>query len=104
MLEEFLEHLYGLHRVLQFTVEMEKDGHLPFLDIDIYRSPDGSLGHKFYRKPTYTKLYLNPDSHHHPSYKQAVLANLVHRARAVCDNERLHGELDFLETTFKENG
>jgi hypothetical protein len=26
----------------------EEDGHLPFLDIDIYRKPDGSLGHKVY--------------------------------------------------------
>jgi hypothetical protein len=29
-------------------MEMEKDGHLPFLDIIIYRRPDDSLGHKAY--------------------------------------------------------
>jgi hypothetical protein len=28
----------------------------------------------------------------------------VHRARALCDKERLHGELEFIKTTFKENG
>jgi hypothetical protein len=82
-LEGFVEHLNGLHKNIQFTVETEKDGHLPFLDIDIYRRPDGSLGHKVYRKPTHTNLYLNPGSHHHPSNKQAVLATLVHRARAL---------------------
>jgi hypothetical protein len=37
-----------------FTMEKEEDGHLPFLDINIYRKPDGSLGHKVYRKPTHT--------------------------------------------------
>jgi hypothetical protein len=73
----FLDHLNGLHRNIQFTMETEKDGHIPFLDIDIYRRPDGSLGHKVYRKPTHTNLYLYPESHHYPSNKQAVLATLV---------------------------
>jgi hypothetical protein len=31
---------------IQFTMEIEENGHLPFLDIDIYRKRDGSLGHK----------------------------------------------------------
>jgi hypothetical protein len=29
-------------------MEMEKDHFPSFLDIDIYRRPDGSLGHKVY--------------------------------------------------------
>jgi len=41
----FLDHLNGLRGNIQFTVDMEKDGHLPFRDIDIYRIPDGFLGH-----------------------------------------------------------
>jgi hypothetical protein len=28
----------------------------------------------------------------------------VHRARALCDKESLHDKLEFLKTTFKENG
>jgi hypothetical protein len=50
----------------------ETGGHLPFLGINIYRRCDGSLGHKIYRKPTHTDLYLNPGSHH-PTIIQAVL-------------------------------
>ena len=53
----------------QFTMEM--DGHLPFLDIDIYRRPDGFLGHEIHRKPTHTHLCLNPRSHYHPFNIQA---------------------------------
>jgi hypothetical protein len=64
-LKDFLDHLNGIHQNIQFTMEMERDGHLPFLDIDIYRRPDGSLGHRVYHKPTHTNLYLNSSSHHH---------------------------------------
>jgi hypothetical protein len=47
-LEGFLDHLHGLHRNILFPMEVEKDGYLVFLDIDIYRILDGSLGHKVY--------------------------------------------------------
>jgi len=40
--------------MIQISMEKEEGCHLAFLDIDIYRKPDGSLGHKVYRKPTHT--------------------------------------------------
>jgi hypothetical protein len=85
-------------------MELEKDGHLPFLDIDIYRKTDGSLGHKVYCKPTHTNLYLQQNSHHHPANKHSVPTTLVHRARAFCDQESLPQELDLLTKAFKNNG
>ncbi|XP_033609345.1 uncharacterized protein LOC117282715 [Cryptotermes secundus] len=88
-LKGFLNHLNSINPCIQFTMETESEGHLPFLDIDIYKRPDGSLGHTVYRKPTHTNLYLNAKSHHHPSSKQAALSTLVHRARALCDQESL---------------
>ena len=39
-LTEFLNHLNGLHNKIQFTMETEEEGHLPFLVIDIYRKAD----------------------------------------------------------------
>jgi hypothetical protein len=84
---------------------MEKeDGHLPFLDIDIYTKPDGSLGHKVYQKTTHTNLYLHQNSHHHPANKQSVLASLIHRAKSLCDQDSLTQELEFLTAIFKDNG
>jgi hypothetical protein len=85
-------------------METESEGHLPFLDLDIYRRPDGSLGHKVYRKPTNTNLYLNAKSHHHPSNKHAVLPTLIYRARILCDEDSLQAELVFLKNVFRENG
>jgi hypothetical protein len=88
-LTNFVEHLNGLHKNIQFTMEIEENGHLPFLDIDIYRKRDGSLGHKVYRKPTHTNLYLHQLSHHHPASKHSVLSSLIHRAHALCDQDSL---------------
>ena len=56
---------------------MEKDGQLPFLDIDIYRRQDDSLSHKVYRKPTHSNLYLNTESHYHLSKMQVGSFNLL---------------------------
>jgi hypothetical protein len=84
--------------------QIEKEGHLPFLDIDIYRKTDGSLGHKVYRKPTHTNLYLQQNSHHHPANKQFVLTSLIYTAKALCDQESLTRELEFLTTVFKNSG
>ena len=75
-----------------------------FLYIDIYRKMDGSLGHRVYRKPTHTKLYLHQKSHHHPAHKHSVLSSLAHGATALCDQESLTQELTFLTQVFKQNG
>jgi hypothetical protein len=69
-LSEFRDHLNSVHEKIHFTMETERDGHLPFLDTNIYRKPDGSLGHKVYRKPTHTNLYLN-SQFSPPSYQKA---------------------------------
>jgi hypothetical protein len=89
-LQRFLDHLNSIHRNIQFTVHTE--GWPLFFSWYNYRRPDGSLGHN---------LYLNPGPRHHPSNKQAVLATLVHRARALSDKESLHDELEFIPLSGK---
>jgi hypothetical protein len=85
-------------------VETESEGHLPFLDLDIYRRPDGSLGQKVYRRPTHANLYLKAKSNHHPSNKQAVLSTLLPRTRALCDEDSLKAEFVFPRDVFRQNG
>jgi hypothetical protein len=75
-LKHFLHHLNSIHQSIYLTMETESDDHLPFLDLD------SSLGHKVYRKPTHTNLYLNAKSHHPPSNKQAVLSTLIHKSQS----------------------
>jgi hypothetical protein len=99
-----MNHLNSIHHCIQFTVETKREGNLRFLDIDIYRRPNGSLGHRVYCKPTHTNLYLNARSHHHPSNKQAALSTLVHRARALCNENSLHAKSVFLRDVYRQKG
>ncbi|KAJ8921316.1 hypothetical protein NQ315_013790 [Exocentrus adspersus] len=46
--------LNGAHTDAKFTMELEKDSTLPFLDVLVSRRPDGLLEHRVYRKPTHT--------------------------------------------------
>jgi hypothetical protein len=103
-LSNFLQHLNSINKNIQFTMETENDGKLPFLDILIYKTIDGRLGHRVYRKPTHTGLYLNSRSHHHPTQKQAVISSLVHRAIRISDNDHLIQELTQVTKTLIQNG
>ncbi|XP_023702101.1 uncharacterized protein LOC111861620 [Cryptotermes secundus] len=102
-LKEFLNHLNSVHQCIHFTMETKIEVHLPFLDIDIYRRPNSSLGYRVYCKFSHTNFYLNAASHHHPSNKQVVLSTLVHRARALCDQDSIHAEFVLLGDVFRRN-
>jgi hypothetical protein len=58
------------------TTETKKDSHLPFLDIDIYRRPNDSLGETEFRKAN-DSSYLNVVLHHHLTNKHSVLSTLA---------------------------
>jgi hypothetical protein len=76
-LNKFLEHLNFLSEDIKFTMELEEDNSIPFLDVLIHRKQDGHLGHQVYRKKTHTKSYLHASSHHHPTHKMGVLNTLA---------------------------
>jgi hypothetical protein len=79
---------------IQFAMETESNGHLSFLNIVMHRRPAGTLGNTVDRKPPHINLYLKAESHHYPANKHSVLSTLVHRARAICDQESLpEGEM-----------
>ena len=75
-----LQHLNGIEGSIQFTVELESDGRLPFLDVLMCRRPDGSISTSVYRKDTHTDKYLDFSSHRPLSHKIAVVCTLCSRA------------------------
>ena len=78
--QHLLQHLNTIESTIQFTVEVENDGKLPFLDVNICRLPDGSFNTSVFRKPTHTDRYLDFASHHPLSHKRAVVCTLTSRA------------------------
>jgi len=68
-LNYFLKYLSSIQKYVHFTVKSEKT--LPFLNISVYRRPDGSFGHKVYRILTHTTL------------NNALLSTLAHRVKAI---------------------
>lgn len=47
----------NLHPNIRFTIEMEVQRKLPFLDVLVYQKSNGSLGQAIYRKGTHTDMY-----------------------------------------------
>jgi hypothetical protein len=70
-LQEFLDHLNNL-RPIQFTMEIECNNTLPFLDVLITRR-ESSLIATIYKKPTHTGLYLHFQSNHPLHVKQGIV-------------------------------
>ncbi|XP_026747573.1 uncharacterized protein LOC113508689 [Trichoplusia ni] len=95
-LKDLTSHLNRVHAKIEVTIEEEKEGKLPFLDVLVIREPNGRVTHTVYRKPTHTDRYLRADSHHHPSHLSSVPRTLLNRALALCDHDYVNAELRWL--------
>lgn len=95
--------LNSMHPSLTFTMEMETDGKLPFLDVDIQRVDD-TLIRSVYRKPTFSGLYTRWDSFCDTRQKINLVKSLTSRAIKICSPATLEGELNNLRRIFSENG
>ena len=73
LVDSFHDHLNTIYPCIQFTIERESDGQLPFLDILLNREEDGSISISVYRKATHRNQYLCFHSHHAAAHKQAVV-------------------------------
>uniref|UniRef100_A0AAR5QKP0 Reverse transcriptase domain-containing protein n=1 Tax=Dendroctonus ponderosae TaxID=77166 RepID=A0AAR5QKP0_DENPD len=102
-LDIFLDHLNKRHPDIQFTMEVEQNHQLAFLDVLVSREGN-RLDHKVYRKATHTDRYLHTLSNHHPSQKQGIIKTLTDRARSICGPQHLTTELQHLEKAFLQNG
>lgn len=102
-LDRFLEHLNNMHPRIKFTMEVEEQQKLPFLDVLVYKKTNNTLGHTLFQKKTHTNRYLNGNSHHHPAQLQAVPRTLVTRARRLADESHLSTELGNLRAILLQN-
>jgi len=82
-LREFVERLNENDMNLRFTIELEKEKGMPFLDCLVSRLGGGKLSTSVYQKPTHTNRYLNAFSNHHIAIKGALAKTLRHRAMMI---------------------
>ena len=87
--QKILDHLNQQHRKIQFTMEKESGGFLPFMDVRFISKDNGRLDRWIYQKPTETNRYIQSDSHQPESVKSNVIGRLTDRAIMVCTEEKL---------------
>ena len=86
------------------TMELEKNGSIPFVDVLLTRKEDGTLGHRVFHKKMHMDSYLHAYSHHHPSQKIGVLNTMAVRASRIADSEHIRKEEDHLKEVFTNIG
>ena len=102
-IKTFHDHLNTQDQDIKFTIELEVEGCLPFLDIEVTRSKD-RISTRVYRKPTNSNLYLQYDSAHPKSVKNGIVNTLLHRAETHCsDIKSYNTEVQLIEKVLVNN-
>ena len=92
------------HKNISFSYEIEKDGVMPFLDVNIFREK-GKFVNNVYRKETFTGVYTNLSSFMPLAYKFGLAYTLLHRCfNLVSDMSKFHLEVAKLKKILLKNG
>ena len=96
----FLETLNKSHPSIDFTMELEENGRLPFLGMAVIRN-GGRLDTTVYRKPTDKGLLLHYHSHVDARYKRSLLNTMLNRAFQLSSTWQIfHEECERLKEIF----
>ena len=91
------------HPNINFTFEMEKDGVLPFLDVNVYRDSD-RFSTTVHRKNTFSGVFTNFTSFLPETYKRGLVSTLLFRAYKINSSYKsLHEEIEKLKCIFRRN-
>ena len=77
--QHLLQHLNSIESTIQFTVEMQSEGILLFLDVKLHHKPDGSVSTTVYtvRPLIQISTWIDFLSHHPLLHKGAVISTLA---------------------------
>ena len=89
--DSFLTHLNNLVPSIKFTLEVENDCKLPFLDCLIHRV-DRTFLFDIYRKPTNVCSYIHFYSSHSDKVKLSVFSSMFLRALRICSPQFIDDE------------
>ncbi len=105
-IQEFKDHINAVEPLIIFTMELESDSKISFLDIEIQHHENGTLATKVFRKKTHTDQYLSFCSHHPTEHKFAVARTLFNRAEVICSvkDDNLEEEDRHITSALMSNG
>ena len=86
--KQFLDYLNSKHVNIKFTMETEVNKTIPFLDVLISSSHDGSFQTSVYRKSTFIGLFMNFESFTPICYKFGLVKTLIDRVYKICCNKQ----------------
>ena len=100
----FVNYMNSKHKNISFSYETEKDGAMPFLDVNISRE-NGKFVTNVYRKETFTGVYTNFSSFIPLEYKFGLAYTLLHRYfDLLSDMSKFHLEVAKLKEILLKNG
>lgn len=94
----------SFHQKLQFTIEMETDGALPFLDTKVVRTEDNKIILDWYQKTTASGRFINYFSYHPKNQKYNTVIAMKNRVTHISDEIFLLANLKKLFNIFLNNG
>ncbi len=103
-LDQFFQVLNEVHPDIKWTMEEEKDGKLPFLDVCVYRKEDGTISTGVHVKETDTNSYIHYNSYHWESQKIGIISGAKRTKRLSSNESLLRQELDRIRQAFLDDG
>ena len=101
--KKFKEYLSSKHPNINFSLATENDGHLSFLDINIFREK-GKFVTNIYQKKAFSGVYANFNSFIPQTYKTGLIKSLLFRCFSLCsDFVELHHEINILKIILYKN-
>jgi hypothetical protein len=103
-LHEFHNFLNNIHPRIQWTMEIENDHKISFLDVLIFKNQQ-TIETSVYRKPSSSNRYIHYKSAHPMKDKMAAMRTLRSRAEEYCSTPQLlKQEINLLSQIFLGNG
>ena len=101
--QTLLDHVNSIRPSIQFSMEKEQNNKSPFLDVLVTCTEQGFRS-SMYCKPTFTRQYLNFNSHHPYNVKNGVVCCLQHQAKTISsDTDAYQEEMISLRHNFHCN-
>ena len=104
--EQILEHLNRQEPgVIKFTKEEEEENKLAVLDLELnINRKRKKIEFNVHYKKTNTNITIKKQSNHRECTKRGVIKGYSDRAKTLCDQQYVEGELKNIEEVFIENG